>query len=78
MPLQIHDTAVQCLGPDPPAGRGGKNAGYTAAGLVALFPFTAAEVAAARELRNTAVLIWKVHRDRGTPQTAPAILTAAA
>jgi hypothetical protein len=37
----------------------GKNGDYTAAGLVALFPFTTAEVAAARELR-TAVLIWKV------------------
>lgn len=54
----------------------GANTGYTAAELTAMFPFTAAEVAAALELRRIAALIAREHRNHLTP--IPAVARAAA
>jgi hypothetical protein len=47
------------------------NTGYTASELAALFPFTAAEVAAALELRRVAALIASEHRNHLAPIPAP-------
>ncbi|HEX9086208.1 MAG TPA: phosphotransferase [Arthrobacter sp.] len=58
------------------AGRG-TNTGYTAAGLAALFPYGAAEVAAALELRRTAALIAKAHWEHETPVATGVPIVAA-
>lgn len=50
----------------------GENTGYSAPELAALFPFTAAEVDAALELRKVAAEIAREHRNHAAPDKAPA------
>ncbi|MET4144214.1 phosphotransferase [Arthrobacter sp. UYCo732] len=56
----------------------GPNTGYAAAELAALFSFTAAEVAAALELRKIAAGIARIHREHAAQAGAPGPVRAAA
>jgi hypothetical protein len=67
------------LGPHshPESGRTGANTGYTAREPVGLFLFTAAEVAAALELRRIAADIVTLHREHAAPADSPERVFAA-